>query len=131
MGVFLQEHVRRFDLFSAGHTHTASATVRVWDGRPVAGDGDCWEEQAEVDYESVTGEVVVWGSGRSEELIRLGHAGMWRVRVCCAGRAEVESVTRSEGTAYGLERYRIDFWPKAQEGGPVLDGPALRLFWVS
>ncbi|MFG2987484.1 hypothetical protein ACGFYQ_40815 [Streptomyces sp. NPDC048258] len=112
-GVFLQEHVRRFDLFSPGHTHTASVTVRVWDGRPDAGEGD-WEEQAEIDFESVTGDVAVWGSGRSEDLIRLGRAGMWRVRVCCAGRAEAESVTRAEGTAYGVERYRIDFWPKAQ-----------------
>lgn len=112
-GVFLQEHVRRFDVFSAGHTHTASVTARVWDSRPDDGDEGEWEERGEIDYESVTGEVALWGSGRSEEMIRLGRAGMWRVRVRCAGRAEVESVTRAEGTAYGVERYLIDFWPKA------------------
>ncbi|MEU9233499.1 hypothetical protein [Streptomyces subrutilus] len=110
-GVFLYGHVRRFDVFSAGHTHTASLAVCVWDGRPDGEDGD-WDEQAETDFESVTGDVAVWGAGRSEDLIRLGRPGMWRVRVCCVGRAEVERVTRSEGTAYGVERYRIDFWPK-------------------
>ncbi|MCC0097630.1 hypothetical protein K7B10_23170 [Streptomyces flavotricini] len=111
-GVFLQEHVRRFDLFSAGHTHTASVTARVWDGEPDAAEG-VWEERAEIGYESVTGDVALWGSGRSEDLIRLGKAGLWRVRVRCAGRAEVERVTRDTGTAYGVERYVIDFWPKA------------------
>ncbi|MFB7260710.1 hypothetical protein ACFCXH_00885 [Streptomyces nojiriensis] len=110
-GVFLQAHVRRFDLFSAGHTHTAAVTARVWDSRPDS-DAGGWDEQAEIEYESVTGDVAVWGSGRSEDLIRLGRPGMWRVRVTCVGRAEVESVTRSEGTAYRLERYTIDFWPK-------------------
>ncbi|MEV0992722.1 hypothetical protein [Streptomyces sp. NPDC049949] len=111
-GVFLQERVRRFDVFSAGHTHAAAVTARVWDGRPDGEDGE-WEEDGEVDYESVSGDVAVWGSGRSEELIRLGHAGRWRVRVRCAGRAAVERVTRDTGTAYGVERYVIDFWPKA------------------
>ncbi|MFD0271374.1 hypothetical protein ACFVGY_33115 [Streptomyces sp. NPDC127106] len=111
-GVFLQEHVRRFDVFSAGHTHTAAVTARVWDARPDADEGE-WDEQAEVDYESVSGDVAVWGAGRSQELIRLGRAGRWRVRVRAAGRAEVERVTRDEGTAYGVERYVIDFWPKA------------------
>ncbi|MFF2793136.1 hypothetical protein ACFVT6_41420 [Streptomyces sp. NPDC058049] len=111
-GMFLQAHVRRFDLFSAGHTHTAAVTARVWDSRPDTEAGD-WDERAEIDYESVTGDVAVWGSGRSEDLIRLGRPGMWRVRVTCVGRAEVEAVTRSEGTAYQLERYTLDFWPKA------------------
>ncbi|WP_234435790.1 hypothetical protein [Streptomyces sp. NRRL F-2747] len=111
-GVFLQQHVRRFDVFSAGHTHTAAVKARVWDGAPDAEDGE-WEEQGEIDYESVSGDVAVWGSGRSEDLIRLGRGGLWRVRVRCAGRAEVERVTRDEGTAYRVERYVIDFWPKA------------------
>ncbi|MFD3701462.1 hypothetical protein ACFWUZ_36130 [Streptomyces sp. NPDC058646] len=111
-GVFLQGHVRRFDVFSAGHTHTALLAVRVWDSSPGAEAGD-WEEQAETDFESVTGDVAVWGAGRSEDLIRLGRPGMWRVRVRCAGRTEVERETQSEGTAYGVERYAIDFWPKS------------------
>ncbi|MFJ2825934.1 hypothetical protein ACIO7M_33235 [Streptomyces toxytricini] len=111
-GVFLQGHVRRFDLFSAGHTHTASVTARVWDGEPEDDAGE-WEEQAEVDFESVSGEVAVWSSGRGDGLVRLGRGGMWRVRARCKGRAEVERVTRSKGTAWGVERYVIDFWPKA------------------
>ncbi|MFG2487942.1 hypothetical protein ACGFSI_35000 [Streptomyces virginiae] len=109
-GVFLSPHVRRFDVFSAGHTHTAAVTVRVWDGLPDAEDVE-WEERGEIDYESVTGDVAVWGSGRSEDLIQLGRGGMWRVRVLCTGRAEVERVTRDEGTAHRVERYVIDFWP--------------------
>ncbi|MET9422192.1 hypothetical protein ABZY06_15880 [Streptomyces sp. NPDC006540] len=112
-GVFLNQHVRRFDLFSAGHTHTAAVTVRIWDGEPEAEKAD-WDEQGEVDFESTTGDVAVWTTtlGRSQQLIRLGSAGMWRVRVGCTGRAEVERVTRTEGDAYGLERYMMDFWPK-------------------
>ncbi|MGW3324853.1 hypothetical protein [Streptomyces virginiae] len=117
-GVFLQAHVRRFDLFSAGHTHTAAVTARVWDSQPdtdsdTDADAGDWDERAEIDYESVTGNVAVWGSGRSEDLIRLGRPGTWRVRVTCVGRAEVEAVTRSEGTAYRVEHYTIDFWPTA------------------
>ncbi|MFJ3174329.1 hypothetical protein ACIPJK_26570 [Streptomyces roseus] len=111
-GVFLQGHLRRFDVFSAGHTHTAAVKARVWDGAPNAEDGE-WDEQGEIDFESVSGEVAVWGSGRSEDRIRLGRGGMWRVRVRCAGRAEVACITRDEGTAYGVERYVIDFWPEA------------------
>ncbi|MFE4634876.1 hypothetical protein ACFRJ1_16085 [Streptomyces sp. NPDC056773] len=110
-GVFLQPHVRRFDLFSAGHTHTAAVLARVWDGQPDV-ENAVWDEQGEFDYESVTGDVAVWGTGRSDQLIRLGRAGQWRVRVSCVGRAEVERVTQAEGTAYGVERYTIDFWPK-------------------
>ncbi|MFD8638301.1 hypothetical protein [Streptomyces sp. NPDC059533] len=112
-GVFLKEHARRFDLFSAGHTHTASVTVRVWNGEPEP-DGTAWDEQGEVDFESTTGEVAVWTTtlGRSDQLIRLGQAGWWRVRVGCLGRAEVERVTRSEGGARGVEKYTVDFWPK-------------------
>lgn len=79
-GVFLQPHVRRFDLFSAGHTHTAAVIARVWDSEPEAEAVD-WDEQAEVDYASVTGDVAVWGTGRSDQLIRLGRAGLWRDRV--------------------------------------------------
>jgi hypothetical protein len=53
-GVFLNGHVRRFDLFSAGHTHTAAVTARVWDGEPEPDEGD-WDEQGEVDFETTTG----------------------------------------------------------------------------
>jgi hypothetical protein len=46
-------------------------------------------------------------------LIRLSAPGWWRVRVGCTGRAEVETVTRTEGVAHGVEKYVIDFWPKS------------------
>ncbi|MFJ7268010.1 hypothetical protein ACIQV3_15380 [Streptomyces sp. NPDC099050] len=111
-GVFLQPHVRRFDLFSAGHTHTAAVLARVWDGQPDVQETD-WDERGEIDYESVTGEVALWGDGRSDQLIRLGRPGQWRVRVTCTGRAEVERLTQEEGTAHGVEKYTIDFWPKS------------------
>ncbi|MCM2422844.1 hypothetical protein [Streptomyces sp. RKAG293] len=112
-GVFLSQHVRRFDLFSAGHTHTAAVTVRVWDAEPEPEKTD-WDEQGEVDFETTTGDVAVWTMtlGRSHHLIRLGAAGVWRVRVGCTGRAEVERVTRAEGVAHGVERYMVEFWPK-------------------
>ncbi|MFJ3906402.1 hypothetical protein [Streptomyces sp. NPDC090025] len=112
-GSFLQEYSRRFDLFSAGHTHTAAVGVRVWASEPPAAEG-VWDERGEVDFESATGDVAVWTTtlGRSKHLIRLGRPGWWRVRVHCAGRDEVARVTRLEGVAYGVEKYSIDFWPK-------------------
>ncbi|MEV6400545.1 hypothetical protein AB0M39_38180 [Streptomyces sp. NPDC051907] len=114
-GVFLTQHVRRFDVFSAGHTHTADVLVRVWDGEPEETNG-AWDEQGEVDFESTTGEVSIWSTthGRSPDTIVLGSLGLWRVRVGCAGRDEVRRVTQQEGVAYGVEKYAVDFWPKAE-----------------
>ncbi|OKJ52615.1 hypothetical protein [Streptomyces sp. CB02261] len=113
-GVFLARHERRFDLFSAGHTHTAAVTVRIWDAEPVPELVE-WDEIGEVDFETTTGDVAVWTMtlGRSDHLIQLGVPGWWRVRVGCTGRAEVARVTQTEGVAYGVEKYVIDFWPKA------------------
>ncbi|MFI6056021.1 hypothetical protein ACIBCO_38850 [Streptomyces violascens] len=114
-GVFLNPHVRRFDLFSSGHTHTALVTVKVWDAAPPVDDTERWEEQGEVDFESTTGELAVWTLtlGRAKDVITLGETGgLWRVRVSCTGRAEVERVTRTEGMAYGVERYLVEFWPR-------------------
>ncbi|MFE5300364.1 hypothetical protein [Streptomyces sp. NPDC056632] len=112
-GVFLAQHARRFDLFSGGHTHTAAVTVRVWDAEPQP-EPVQWDELGEVDFETTTGHVAVWTMtlGRSDHLIKLGAAGWWRVRVGCTGRDEVARVTQSEGVAYGVEKYVIDFWPK-------------------
>ncbi|MFF4267482.1 hypothetical protein [Streptomyces virginiae] len=68
VGRVLQAHTLRFDLFGAGHTHTAAVTARVWDSRPDTEAGD-WDEPAEIVYESVTGDVAVptrsslWGAG--------------------------------------------------------------------
>ncbi|MFJ9825267.1 hypothetical protein ACIRSU_12985 [Streptomyces sp. NPDC101160] len=113
-GVFLQQHERRFDLFSAGHTHTAGVEVRVWASEPPATE-EKWDEQGEVDFETTTGDVAVWTMtlGRSDHLIQLCRPGWWRVRVGCTGRDEVARVTQTEGVAYGVEKYVIDFWPKA------------------
>ncbi|MFD5142815.1 hypothetical protein [Streptomyces sp. NPDC058401] len=36
--------------------------ARVWDGEPDA-EAAVWDEQAEVDYESVTGDVAAWVRG--------------------------------------------------------------------
>ncbi|MEU8765279.1 hypothetical protein [Streptomyces sp. NPDC048659] len=109
----LAQHERRFDLFSAGHTHTAAVTVRIWDAEPAA-DPVEWDESGEVDFETTTGDVAVWTTslGRSGHLIRLGVPGWWRVHVGCTGRSEVARVTRTEGVAYGVEEYVVDFWPK-------------------
>ncbi|MEV8628572.1 hypothetical protein [Streptomyces sp. NPDC051079] len=112
-GVFLAQHERRFDLFSAGHTHTAAVTVRIWDAEPTPEPVE-WDEFGEVDFETTSGDVAVWTTtlGRSDHLIRLAAPGWWRVRVGCTGRAEVARVTQTEGVAYGVEKYVIDFWPK-------------------
>ncbi|MET8508510.1 hypothetical protein ABZV60_28310 [Streptomyces sp. NPDC004787] len=113
-GVFLQGHERRLDLFSAGHTHTAAVEVRVWTASPPPAKRS-WDEHGEVDFETTTGELAVWTMtlGRSAQVIRLGRREWWRVRVGCTGREEVARVTRRDGVAYGVERYVIDFWPKA------------------
>ncbi|MFE4869546.1 MULTISPECIES: hypothetical protein [Streptomyces] len=114
-GVFLNPHARRIDLFSAGHTHTATVTVKVWDAEPPLDTSVQWDEQGEVDFESTTGEVAVWTLtlGRAKDVISLAESGgQWRVRVYCSGRAEVERVTRIEGVAHGVEKYLLEFWPQ-------------------
>ncbi|MFD7338459.1 hypothetical protein ACFV98_20985 [Streptomyces violascens] len=113
--MFLNPHVRRFDLFSAGHTHTAAVTVKVWDAEPPLDDSSAWDGQGEVDFETTTGKVALWTLtlGRTKGVIPLAEAGRWwRVRVSCSGRAEVERITRTEGVADGVERYLVEFWPQ-------------------
>ncbi|MFK0256317.1 hypothetical protein [Streptomyces sp. NPDC090445] len=70
-------------LGSAGHTHTAAVTARVWDARPDAGEGE-WDEQAEVDYESVSGDVAVWG----QEAVSQRGADMGDHRPVAGGRCD-------------------------------------------
>ncbi|MFJ4952986.1 hypothetical protein [Streptomyces sp. NPDC088760] len=113
-GTFLSTHPGRLDITSAGHTHTASLTVEVWDGPAPVQDAAAWEEQAEAAFESVSGQVAVWSMslGRLDDLITLADSGgLWRVRVSSAGRAEVRALAESEESIKGVERYLVQFWP--------------------
>ncbi|MFJ4539721.1 hypothetical protein ACIP39_27705 [Streptomyces tibetensis] len=112
-GVFLNGFPGRLDIFSGGHTHTAVVTVEVWDGEPLEQDSSRWDEQAEADFESTSGEVAVWsmGLGRADDVITLADSGgSWRVRVSCAGRG-AEALSEQEGTGEGVEKYLVQFWP--------------------
>ncbi|MBC2907005.1 hypothetical protein [Streptomyces cupreus] len=113
-GVFLNTFPGRLDVYSAGHTHTASVDVEVWDRQPPVQDPADWDEQAEADFESASGEVAVWsmGLGRSDDVITLAdEGGSWRVRVSCTGRAEAAALSEDEGTGEGVEKYLVQFWP--------------------
>ncbi|WP_328835087.1 hypothetical protein [Streptomyces europaeiscabiei] len=113
-GVFLSTHPGRLDITSGGHTHTATVTVEVWDGVPPPQDPAEWDEQAEADFESASGEVAVWSmyTGRTDDLITLADSGgSWRVRVSCAGRAAAAALSEGEGTGHAVERYLVQFWP--------------------
>jgi hypothetical protein len=115
-GQFLNTFPGRIDIFSAGHTHTASVAVEVWNGPPPEEDWARWDEHGEVDFESASGEVALWSMslGRTDAVITLSdRGGAWRVQVCCAGREEAERLSEQTGTAEGAERYLVRFWPKA------------------
>jgi hypothetical protein len=51
------------------------------------------------------------GMGRTEEVVALGSAGLWRVRVSCADRGEAAALPAGAGTGEGVERYLMQFWP--------------------
>jgi hypothetical protein len=73
-----------------------------------------WDEQAEADFESTSGQVAVWSGsiGRMDDDITLADSGgLWRVRVHCVGRAETAALSEGEGTGVGVERYLIQFRP--------------------
>lgn len=111
---FLSTHPGRLDITSGGHTHTAAVTVEVWDGPPPEQDPASWDEQAEADLESTSGQVAVWSMslGRADDVITLADSGgTWQVRVSCAGRAEAAALSGGEGTGTGVERYLVQFWP--------------------
>jgi hypothetical protein len=113
---FLGTHPGRLDITSGGHTHTATVDVEVWDGAPPPQDPADWDEQAEADFESASGQVAVWSmhTGRMDEVIQLAEAGgSWRVRVSCAGREEAAALSHGDGTGVGVERYLLQFWPAA------------------
>ncbi|WP_432914239.1 hypothetical protein [Streptomyces syringium] len=110
-GVFLKAFPMRLDLGSAGHTHTASVRVEVWDSVPDPDHQKAWDEVAEAATETVSGDLAVWSMERGPDVITLGKPGLWRVRVAAAGRAEVLQQTTDVGVAYGVERWRLQFWP--------------------
>ncbi|MGW7053588.1 hypothetical protein [Streptomyces sp. NPDC054887] len=113
-GAFLGTHPGRLDITSGGHTHTATVDVEVWDGAPPPQDPAGWDEQAEAALESTSGQLAVWSmhTGRTDSLITLAESGgSWRVRVSCSGRAEAAALSEGEGTAVGVERYLMQFWP--------------------
>lgn len=112
--VFLSTHPGRLDITSGGHTHTAAVSVEVWDGPPPQQDPAGWDEQAEAEFTSSSGEVAVWSmhTGRTDALITLADSGgSWRVRVSCAGRAAAAALSEGEGTGHGVERYLVQFSP--------------------
>ncbi|MFJ1602319.1 hypothetical protein ACIOHS_02930 [Streptomyces sp. NPDC088253] len=112
--VFLSTHPGRLDITSGGHTHTAAVSVEVWDGPPPQQNRADWDETAEAEFESTSGQVAVWSmhTGRMDDLITLADSGgTWHVRVNCAGRAEAAALSEGEGTGHGVERYLVQFWP--------------------
>ncbi|REK84644.1 hypothetical protein DY245_42030 [Streptomyces inhibens] len=115
-GKYLNVFPGRLDFYSAGHTHTATVAVQVWDGPPPAADADeKWEESEEAVVDTASGELAVWGMQRADDVVVLGDAGgRWGVRVGSAGRSEVQRVTEDVGVAHGVERWLMQFWPEAE-----------------
>ncbi|MEU5160917.1 hypothetical protein AB0G74_15100 [Streptomyces sp. NPDC020875] len=106
--------VGRVDLESAGHTHEAVMDVEVWNGEPPGEAPGEWDVIADTRLYSLSGELDVWGmTGPIEETVLLGREGVyWRVRVRCAGRAEVARLA-ALGVPEGVERWLVQFWPDA------------------
>ncbi|MET9800132.1 hypothetical protein [Streptomyces sp. NPDC006368] len=112
---FLHPHAGRVDIESAGHTHTAVMTAEVWDNEPPADTSQTWEAQDEAGIRCESGSLQIWGvsCGPIPDEIELGDPGrQWKVRVYCTGREEVVRVIDDKGTAAGVERYLVQFWPR-------------------
>ncbi|MFJ2774363.1 hypothetical protein [Streptomyces sp. NPDC087300] len=111
--VFVNVFPSRVDVCSAGNTHTAAVTVQLWGETPPAQDAGVWDAQGEAGFESLSGDVAVWtpSLGRTDDLVELGGKGPWRVRVHCAGRAEVAALRESKEPIAGVERYLVQFFP--------------------
>ncbi|MEU0382217.1 hypothetical protein ABZ093_33730 [Streptomyces cyaneofuscatus] len=111
---FLAEKEGRLDFTSAGHTHTATLTAEVWDGKPLEAEtGDAWDEAAEGTITCSSGDLAVWAvaGGPMPIYVHLSdHSGQWSVRARCRGRDEVRLLAR-EGVPEGVERYLVQFWP--------------------
>jgi hypothetical protein len=113
-GTFLTAHPGRLDFYSAGHTHTASLTVEVWDGEPAVPVGE-WDETALAGIACSSGKLRARGmaAGPMRDLIELSDGpGVWTVRVVCAGREAVAEQTQHR-VVHGVERYVAQFWPSA------------------
>ncbi|MFD3579561.1 hypothetical protein [Streptomyces sp. NPDC058644] len=113
VAAFVNTFPGRVDVTSAGHFHTAEVKVQVWGEPPPSEDVTAWDVQDEAEFESLSGDVAVWTPtlGRTDELIGLGREGWWRVRVHCAGRAEVAALRDSGEPVVGIERYLVQFFP--------------------
>ncbi|MEV0370539.1 hypothetical protein AB0I10_12015 [Streptomyces sp. NPDC050636] len=112
-GKFVNVFPGRIDVFSAGHTHTASVGVEVWDSQPPEPKRELWDEVEEVTVESATGQLAVWDMGRSDDLVWLGSSGgTWRARMHCKGREETKRITEQDGSVEGVEKYVVQFWPQ-------------------
>ncbi|QKW04978.1 hypothetical protein HUT18_00010 [Streptomyces sp. NA04227] len=72
------------DLCSGGgHTHTDLVRLQVWHGQPEPDRSEKWDEQAESEFVSSTGEVAIWtmALGRADENITLAAGGgRWGAR---------------------------------------------------
>ncbi|MCF3106950.1 hypothetical protein IPZ58_36120 [Streptomyces roseoverticillatus] len=102
----------RIDLGSAGHTHTASLSVEIWDARPDSGLRQEWDEVAESTIETITGDLALWDTGPQQGVgISLGQPGHWGIRAASAGRAKAQQQTRLIGAVHGVERWLLQFWP--------------------
>ncbi len=113
-GTFLTAHPGRLDFYSAGHTHTASLTVEIWDGEPAVPTGE-WDEAALASIVCSSGKLRARGmaAGPMLEAIELSDGpGVWTVRVVCAGR-EAAAAQTQHGVVHGVERYIAQFWPNA------------------
>ncbi|WP_199896453.1 hypothetical protein [Streptomyces niger] len=109
---FLTEYTGRFDVASAGHTHTAAVTVEQWDGAPPPDTRRRWDERSEVTFASASGVAAFWSDGRDAE-VQLLTPGTWRVRAYCAGREAVARLSREVGPVLDVEVYLLQFWPAA------------------
>ncbi|MFJ2819407.1 hypothetical protein [Streptomyces sp. NPDC087294] len=112
-GPFLGAYPGRLDFSSAGHTHTASLTVEVWDSVPDVPPGE-WDESAEASVFCASGKMrarAVAGGPMPEQIVLSSDPCWWNVRVLCAGRQEVAEQAQ-QGAVHGVERYTAQFSPR-------------------
>ncbi|MEU7038295.1 hypothetical protein ABZ958_32145 [Streptomyces sp. NPDC046237] len=112
-GVFLKEHERSFDLLSAGHTHTATMEVSVWDFEPLAAEATGMNVARSTSRRPAGRRCVDDGSRPVGPSGPTGEVGVVAGPGGCIGRDEVARVTQLEGVAYGVEKYVVGFWPEA------------------